>query len=229
VKYSIALTAASEHLPPALRLALFLNWAQAYLSNCNPGSAYRDCLSARVLMGEHPDVVQTHHHDRLAYRSAQAAYDMRMYDRAEKFVQECKRLGVKQGAVLEAKIIARQREAKDGSHDWTAMFEYSIKDSAPFLDVADYTGPVTVAKIPGKGRGLITTRDIKAGELLMVSKALVAAYRSEAPGLTVVGWNLTLNMWAKTAHVIAVNKAVHQLMDNIGLGKSFDNLQAGTS
>jgi hypothetical protein len=131
VKYSIALTAASEHLPPALRLALFLNWAQAYLSNCNPGSAYRDCLSARVLMGEHPDVVQTHHHDRLAYRSAQAAYDMRMYDRAEKFVQECKRLGVKQGAVLEAKIIARQREAKDGSHDWTAMFEYSIKDSAP--------------------------------------------------------------------------------------------------
>ncbi|RSH90479.1 hypothetical protein EHS25_001084 [Saitozyma podzolica] len=229
VKYSIALTAASEHLPPALRLVLLLNRAQAYLSNSDPGSAYRDCLSARVLMGEHPDVVQPHHHDRLAYRSAQAAYDMRMYDRAEKFVQEYKRLGVKQGAVLEAKIKARQREAKDGSYDWTAMFEYSIKDSAPFLDVADYTGPVAVAKIPGKGRGLITTQDVKAGELLLVSKALVAAYQIETPGLTLINFDFLHNLMSKTSHVTAEIKAVHQLMDNIGLDKMFNSLQAGTS
>jgi hypothetical protein len=51
-------------------------------------------------MDNHPDVVQPHHHHRLAYRSAQAAYYMRLYARAENFTRECIRLGVKQGAVL---------------------------------------------------------------------------------------------------------------------------------
>ncbi|GFZ43667.1 hypothetical protein JCM24511_01387 [Saitozyma sp. JCM 24511] len=229
VKYSIALTATIEHLPPALHLALLLNRAQAYLFNGKPGSAYRDCLAARIFMDEHPDVVQPHHRERLAYRSAQAAYDMRLYDRAGRFVQECNQLGVKQGALLEEMITARQREAKEGSYNWETMFEASIEKNAPFLDVADYTGSVTVARIPAKGRGLITTQDVKAGELLLVSKALVAAYQAETPGLTVINVDFEHNLMSKTSHVTAKVKAVHQLMDNIGLGKMFDSLQAGTS
>lgn len=229
VKYSIALTATIEHLPPALHLALLLNRAQAYLFNGKPGSAYRDCLAARIFMDEHPDVVQPHHRERLAVRSAQAAYDMRLYDRAGRFVQECNQLGVKQGALLEEMIKARQREAKEGSYNWETMFEASIEKNAPFLDVADYTGSVTVARIPAKGRGLITTQDVKAGELLLVSKALVAAYQAETPGLTVINVDFEHNLMSKTSHVTAKVKAVHQLMDNIGLGKMFDSLQAGTS
>jgi hypothetical protein len=114
-------------------------------------------------------------------------------------------------------------------YDWKAMFEHSTKISAPFLDVADYTGPVTVARIPGKGRGLITTQDAKAGELLLVSKALVVAYQAETPDLTVINVDLVNNYMSKTTHVTAKTKAVHQLVDNNGLGKMFDSLQAGTS
>ena len=42
----------------------------------------------------------------------------------------------------------------------------------PYLDVATYDAPVTIKITEGRGRGLFTTRDVAAGDLLLCEKAL---------------------------------------------------------
>ena len=45
--------------------------------------------------------------------------------------------------------------------------------------MADYKGPIEVADVPGKGKGLVATRDIAQGTLLLVDKAFVISYPDE--------------------------------------------------
>ena len=40
------------------------------------------------------------------------------------------------------------------------------------LDAANFIGPIEIKWSPGKGRGLFLTRDVRAGELLLVEDAI---------------------------------------------------------
>jgi tetratricopeptide (TPR) repeat protein len=59
--------------------------------------------------------------------------------------------------------------------------EYQMEALAPTFgrlfkhDVADYVGPVKIVDIPGKGKGLIVTADVREGTLLLAVKAVVVA------------------------------------------------------
>jgi hypothetical protein len=61
---------------------------------------------------------------------------------------------------------AMYRDAKSGSRHSSRQLVRVHR-----FDNADYVGPVHLVKIPGRGRGLITTRSVPAGELLMAVKA----------------------------------------------------------
>ncbi|PCH40831.1 hypothetical protein WOLCODRAFT_24307 [Wolfiporia cocos MD-104 SS10] len=64
----------------------------------------------------------------------------------------------------------RFEESQLGNYDWAGMFRDSKND--PRLDVADYMGPMEVRSVDNqRGWGTIATRDVKPGELLLVSKA----------------------------------------------------------
>jgi hypothetical protein len=67
--------------------------------------------------------------------------------------------------------VQRLKEA-DGNYDWVTMFRGS-QDPFVQLDGAEFVGPVTAAQLPnrGGGRGLVATRDIKTGELLVSNSA----------------------------------------------------------
>jgi hypothetical protein len=62
----------------------------------------------------------------------------------------------------------RIQEREKGSYDWIQLFRQGSMPSAR-PDVADYLGPVKVSNLEhrGGGRGIIATRDIKPGELLV--------------------------------------------------------------
>jgi hypothetical protein len=66
-------------------------------------------------------------------------------------------------------------EQAEGLYDidplYTQGAEAEVHGIAAKLDVADYVGPVRVALVPDKGRGLVATRDIAPGELVMAIKA----------------------------------------------------------
>ena len=56
------------------------------------------------------------------------------------------------------------------------MHEAAAKQVPPCLDVATYWDPVTIKTTEGRGRGLFTTRDVAAGDLLLCEKAFSYSY-----------------------------------------------------
>ncbi|KAH7711302.1 TPR domain protein [Aphelenchoides avenae] len=65
-------------------------------------------------------------------------------------------------------------EARTGNYDFARLYESSRRGQTD-IDVADYVGPIEVVDIPGKGKGIVATRNLKKGTLLLVSKAFAIA------------------------------------------------------
>ncbi|KAF8713702.1 SET domain, partial [Rhizoctonia solani] len=105
------------------------------------------------------------------------------------------------------KIHERLVEQAQGSYKWSALSKMAkqINGHRQVTDVADYVGPVEVALMESKGggRGLVTTREVLAGELLMVSKPFAFAASSEYPELFRV-------LQARTGSII--ERASHELV-----------------
>ena len=53
------------------------------------------------------------------------------------------------------------------------------KATPPLIDCATYSAPVEVRESPGRGRGLFTTREVTAGELLVCEKAFGYSFVSK--------------------------------------------------
>jgi hypothetical protein len=56
-------------------------------------------------------------------------------------------------------------EQNNGHYDWYKMFKRFKVDSR--LDAADYIGPIEVRNLGSCGRGIVASRDICPGELLV--------------------------------------------------------------
>lgn len=54
----------------------------------------------------------------------------------------------------------RLNEEQTGKYNLQMLYEQSQRGVLHF-DVADYTGPVIVKEVPGKGKGLVATENIK--------------------------------------------------------------------
>jgi glutamine phosphoribosylpyrophosphate amidotransferase len=95
---------------------------------------------------------------------------------------------------------ARAREQQAGDYGFGAMHKATL--SAPRdahglqtvhrLDCADYVGPVRVEQVPGKGRGLVATRDVAAGELVLAVKADAVQAIAEVSHLLYICWGVML-------------------------------------
>jgi hypothetical protein len=77
---------------------------------------------------------------------------------------------------------ARAQEQDQGQYDMGAMHKAADTTSHHFcriktavrvhrFECADYVGPLRMEQIPGKGRGLVATRSVAAGELVLAVKA----------------------------------------------------------
>ena len=74
--------------------------------------------------------------------------------------------------------LARMRE-EAGQFDFAAMLDEAIsKFPSPDMNRADYTGPIEVRQcaIKSCGRGVFATKNIKAGDLLLVEKSFCAVF-----------------------------------------------------
>ena len=67
----------------------------------------------------------------------------------------------------------RLNESKKGAFDIGTLYDEVYVKRNRRLDVANYRGPIRFADVPGKGKGLVATRDIAKGTLLLVEKAFV--------------------------------------------------------
>merc|ERR1719478_2057084 len=90
------------------------------------------------------------------------------------------------GECEKGRVIALQRlkEQLEGDYDWAELHRIA---SAPTgasgmpatLQAAPFCGPVEVRFVEGRGRGVVLTADVAAGDLLFVCKALALAKKAD--------------------------------------------------
>ncbi len=90
-------------------------------------------------------------------------------------------------------------EQKSGAYNFNDMYA-SVQRGDRDLDVATYIGPVEVKASEGRGRGLFTTRAVKASELLICEKAFV--YCRAAMDMAKVSSYINILVYPKEQKVI---------------------------
>ncbi|PRP86768.1 hypothetical protein PROFUN_02917 [Planoprotostelium fungivorum] len=210
--YSLGITLYGSTLDTLL---LFLNRSQVFLKLERYNSALRDIDTVMTLL-DYPHVKDESLTSltKCLYRKACSLYGLRRwreametYGELEKLSQEDSRKGVRQ-------CEARLRETT-GQYDIMHMYAKTKENPDVRLDVADYVGPVTVENLShkGEGRGVITTRDVTAGELLLASRAVCVAYPSDNLNISIRSFNFLNNLMDRTTDVLARNFLVYQLVD----------------
>lgn len=115
------------------------------------------------------------------FRKAQGLYQLRRFKEscethailAEKYPDNT------QAAHEYSRASARLMEQDSGKYEFGKMILEAKKRRPPTLDRGTYIGPVSVKQTQSHGRGLFTTKAVKAGELLLCEKAFSHAFYDE--------------------------------------------------
>jgi hypothetical protein len=99
------------------------------------------------------------------------------------------------------------------------------------IDTSDHIGPVEVKSIPGAGRGMVTTRAVEAGELLLSCKAVCPTYADdeECRGSPLLRLNLENGVVSTASQVRAQTRLIHAIIDRPELALPILGLTAGPS
>ncbi|GAA6028981.1 hypothetical protein JCM8097_001536 [Rhodosporidiobolus ruineniae] len=175
--YSDGLTSSSS---AEQKLLLHLNRAQAHLRLGNFASAYRD--SSAVLdflnngMDAPPDALL-----KAKLRLARAYEGLRLLDKAAEAYSAVLEVDSSSVEGEEGKKRAEKmlREAQTGEYDMKEL-EGARDRRAVDTAVGDFLGPIEVVEVEGSGggRGVVATRDIEAGEVLLGEKAFAIDHPS---------------------------------------------------
>lgn len=170
--------AAEARFSDALRIAedtglittLYCNRAQARLKMHCPETALADAGEALRLDPQN---------EKARYRKGRAELQLGSYEESAATFAELansKDLAFREDAVAQREAaLARAAEQREGRYDLPSLLALPLGGQT---DVAEYLGPIKVAHVPGKGRGLVATEDVEAGELLFVNRAFCVAERN---------------------------------------------------
>ncbi|WWD17730.1 hypothetical protein CI109_102171 [Kwoniella shandongensis] len=231
--YTLALGDPEVTADPYKALLIGLNRAQAYLDIQQFGSAYRECHYARTLVEDGgktgtPIEITQDQKKKLYWRMMKAAYGLRLCDEAQAILtSKCSGLAISELPDYVLKIVTQKTGALHGRYDWTKLWEETRLTPSPNLDVADYTGPIEVRIIPGRGRGLVLTQNVQTGQVLLASKAVITGHLSEAPNTALVGLDFGSNISTDTTQVLALDKAIHRLLDDPSFMQCLNGLHTG--
>ncbi|RPD66941.1 hypothetical protein L227DRAFT_515885 [Lentinus tigrinus ALCF2SS1-6] len=204
---------------------LFLNRAEAYLRmNYYSGAL---CDAQRVLSTEGtPDA----HVGKAVFRLAKAHYGRGEYAASQQSFVQWKNAHTDDSAAdtwIE-RCRARQTEQSTGHYDWPSLFRTAKQKIR--LDVADYTGAVEIRTMAqrGGGRGVVATKDVQAGDLLMVTKPFVSVYASDLPrDRVVVTLDLISNMSKERTDAALLARIIDKIYGNPDLHDEVFHLYAG--
>ncbi|KAF8524717.1 hypothetical protein BU17DRAFT_42595 [Hysterangium stoloniferum] len=157
-------------------ILLKANRAEAYLKLGYFSAAKRDADD--VLASPETEAMEV----KALSRAGRAAYYVKKFDEALVYFQ--KMLAIKEDNPVAKGWIRRTQtrleEQTLGRYDWPRIFRDSQK-LASLSDIASFVGPVKVTTLPsrGGGRGIVATRNIEIGELLLVAKPFASAFKED--------------------------------------------------
>lgn len=211
------------------------NRAQTLLNLKRPGAALRDCAAALLdpyLSHKSSDSKVQAVRFKIHYRAALAEYQLGRYTAALTRLEFVRKDYPKDTSILEliARTEERVAEANTGIYKWRELFSTFALDPEATLDIADYTGSmITHATVPGKGRGLIATRDIVPGELLLVSRPLASATAQKDALKFLLGVNLYAKMMDSSPNVNLIALLIEKMEDDPSIIPLVYDLHPGDS
>ncbi|RLL96545.1 hypothetical protein CFD26_104364 [Aspergillus turcosus] len=204
-------------------LTIRLNRALAFLKTHQFDTALRDLEMAST--GSKPS-------EKALFRKAQALYSLQKFrescDTHEALAKEYPNNAAAKSEFNRA--IARLVEQKSGKYQFKRLQLEANNRRPPVLDHATYVGPVSVRSTESRGRGLFTTKPVKAGDLLFCEKAFAYAFHDaedSRKGLVLLINAQTDSMTVGTqAELIAL--IVQKLYKNPSLMPAFTDLYHGS-
>ncbi|EIW72513.1 hypothetical protein TREMEDRAFT_58685 [Tremella mesenterica DSM 1558] len=212
--YSTALLYPSSEMDQSLSFALRLNRALTNIRMGRYATAHLDCLDAEKLKYQ-PTPTQV---EKVLWRKAQSAYGLRMWSLAGDLAQSAFDVGLQEATTMIQEVKTR-REEESGKYDWEAHRQTLAKKGTPVM--SDYVGPIQVVHIPGRGRGVVLTADVQAGQLLLVDTSLSSRELPENPKF--VETNLE-DQSVKWTVALLRSAAMYQLMDDPGMVELWNDL-----
>ncbi|KDQ14983.1 hypothetical protein BOTBODRAFT_174183 [Botryobasidium botryosum FD-172 SS1] len=154
------------------------------------------------------------------YRTAQAQYGLANYEGALHNFAQCLTVTPGNAEAKEWTERCRRRihERETGEYDWGRMFrDAQIPGNA--IDAEEFIGPIKVGESArGGGRGIFVSKDIKAGDLLLVSKPVVVSFPQELRGLDYeLGANLITLETDSVCRQSLITKLVTKIVGDPGL------------
>ena len=124
----------------------------------------------------------------------------------------------------------RLKEQEYGYYDFKSMYK-AAKNTPPHLDCATYLGPVAVKSSENRGRGLFTTKDVVAGEMLLCEKAFsycwADARDNQDGSKTSLLMNTTTDRMVMGTQPDLITTTVQKLYRNPSLIPAFNSLHHG--
>ena len=197
-----------------------LNAAAAYLAIGMPGHALAHAQAALP-----QDLSATQRQKRL-YREALSLYRLQRYEDCVAALVSCSSDAGPEPLALLQRAHRRLHEVQTGRYDWQAL--YASPPKADDEDVAEYCGPVETRHFKGKGRGLISTRAINTGELLLVAQSLALVHPDKGRRSLTLGLNLVSESLDTYTQVEVVGRLIDRAADDGNLAYRLANLYAGS-
>lgn len=166
------------------------------------------------------------------FREGRALYELGKFDLSlAKFQAVVERYPHNKDARSEIKRVReRLREQQTGHYEFAKMYEQA-EATPPLIDCATYIGPVAVRPSPGRGRGLFTTKPVKAGELLLCEKAFAYCYAGNENPTSRNNIRILMNIGTKRSSIggqaYLITQIVQKLYHNPESSASFTELHRG--
>merc|ERR1719171_1099549 len=119
-----------------------------------------------------------------AFRKGRCELLLGLYDSAAATFKELEQAGCLNDEVSKQieNLNARRREQTSGEYDFAWL--YSLP-AGSLTECARYVGPIAVSDCGDRGRGVVGTRDVRAGELLFADKAFSIEKKAKLAEATV--------------------------------------------
>lgn len=197
---------------------------QSFLAENRPGAAYREVCAGRLLglrlstsatsaIAEDLELEGQVLYQKCEFESSRQAFEAALaaFPPMERTSAQDRIL-----ETLNAVRSAQKASALGPSHEnvWRYYFD-SQSYATPRFDIQDWFGPVAIENIPGAGRGLVLTRDVEEGELLLCCKAAASSYAADpgCRGIHVLRYSIESGVTSTTTQVLAATKGIHAMID----------------
>jgi hypothetical protein len=166
------------------------------------------------------------------FRKAEALYGLQRYRECCEALKEL-RLEYPDNTAAKSlltRAVSRLAEQTSGRYPFKQLHAEVAKLRPPHLDRATYIGPVRVQAAGSRGRGLFTTKAVKAGDLLFCEKAFAHAFIDKEDGR---GADITMLMDLENGGTIGtqsdlINMTVQKLYQNPSLLPVISDLHHGS-